>query len=983
MVIAPTISAQGLPPGWDYVPTPNTHIISIPLTANPNINGYALQPGDWIGVFYVNTQGGLTCGGAIEWNGTTNTGIIAFGNDSWTPVKDGFANGELINYKAYSWSVQQAYDATVTCNNALPTTCLNFTPNGLSGLATFDATGFYLVVQASETSVCSGSTVQLTANPSGGAGSYTFNWSSLPPGFSSNISNPTATPLVSTHYICQVSSGNGSISAKVFVEVIPAPIANAGADQSICSGQNAQLNGTAVNASSYSWTTSGNGIFSNSTILNPIYTPGSNDIINGSVQLCLTASSVPACPNSTDCLLLTINPLPSVTLNPFPTYCAGDPAFTLFGGIPAGGIYYVNGSQSVMFNPSSAGTYNISYLYTAPNGCSNSANAQIIVNPLPIVTCPENITICCDSDPIQLNSAVPTGGVYTGDGVIDGVFYPDCDNPGDFLITYSYINPSTGCQNSCSFTITVAPLPEVTCPADFDICINAPAFQITGAVPSTGTYSGPGVSMNMFNPTIAGLGLHEITYFFSDVFGCSNTCTFSIEVKPLPSVNAGFPQIFIILPNTVIELSDATAFNFDLIQWTTNGTGTFNDPTLVNPEYTLSEDDILSGSVELILTGTNDCGSVADPILIIVSECQPAVVDAGNDVTVCEGSGLFISDANALLYENLLWSNNGGDGFFDDPSILNPTYTPGVNDIESGSVLLTLTAYPLELCDTVSDSKLLSIVKLPVANSGPDQTICEDVSVELSAEALNFAFVLWETNGDGTFDNPWSLQTIYHPGVFDISGQEVTLWLNIIPNAPCSEPLLDELTVVITELPLADAGDDATVVAGDSFQLDAMASDYMLLLWSTSGDGAFNFFDILNPVYTPGELDILNAGAVLELTAFPLSPCNTQVTDQLVLTIDTLTGINNWKNEARIKVFPNPATTELFITIDGFSGEDIRIELFDMNGRMIFGDRMLNKRSVTDTDYSLNTSFLEDGLYLIRILGAELSFTSKLRIQKP
>ncbi|NCC74577.1 MAG: hypothetical protein EOM06_14445, partial [Sphingobacteriia bacterium] len=54
---------QGLPPGWDYVPTPVTHIISIPLSSNPNINGYPLQPGDYIGVFYVNDSGGLSCGG--------------------------------------------------------------------------------------------------------------------------------------------------------------------------------------------------------------------------------------------------------------------------------------------------------------------------------------------------------------------------------------------------------------------------------------------------------------------------------------------------------------------------------------------------------------------------------------------------------------------------------------------------------------------------------------------------------------------------------------------------------------------------------------------------------------------------------------------------------------------------------------------------------------------------------------------------------
>jgi hypothetical protein len=977
------VSAQGLPPGWEYVSTPTTHIISIPLTSNPNINGYALQPGDWIGVFYVNGQGGLSCGGAIEWNGTTNTGIIAFGNDSWTPEKDGFANGELINYKVYSWSVQQTYDAIVTCNDALPNTCLNFTPNGLSGLATLDAAGFYLVVQASEASVCSGSSVQLNAIPSGGTGSYTFSWSSLPPGFSSNISNPITTPLVTTEFICQVSSGNGTISATVVVEVIPSPIANAGDNQSICSGQDVQLNGSADNASSYFWTTGGDGIFSNSAILNPSYIPGSDDIANGSVELCLTAESIPSCPNSTDCLFVTINPLPAVTLDPFPEYCAGDPSFTLFGGLPVGGVYYINGNQSVTFNPSSAGIFVVSYQYTDPGGCSNSANGQIVVNPLPVVTCPDDMTVCCDSNPIQLNAAIPEGGIYSGDGVIDNVFYPDCDDPGDFLISYEYMHPTSECVNSCSFMITVAPLPEVTCPTDFEVCINVSAFPLTGAFPANGTYSGNGVNMNMFDPTLAGLGQHEISYFFSDANGCSSTCSFFIEVKPLPSVNAGFPQVYIILPNTSYVLVDATAVNFDLIQWTTDGTGVFDDPNVINPEYTLSEDDILAGSVVLTMTGSNECGSVSDMITIIVNECQPAIVDAGNDVTICEDSNLSVSDANALLFESLIWSNNGGDGSFDDPTLINPTYFPGENDIESGSVLLTLTAYPLELCDTVSDSKLLSIVKLPVANSGTDQTICEDANVELAAEVANFAFAFWETNGDGAFENPWELQTVYYPGELDIAGQQVTIWLTVIPNAPCSEMIIDELSVFITKLPFLDAGEDATIVAGESLQLNAAASDYAFILWSSSGDGVFNFFDILNPVYTPGAQDILNAGATLELAAFPLSPCNTQVIDPIVLTIDTLTGMNDRENNSWIKVFPNPVASELYVTIDGFSGNDIQIKLFDLNGRIIFEDELTNNRLVSDFTYSLNTSFFECGLYLIRISSSELHFTAKIKITKP
>jgi len=108
----------------------------------------------------------------------------------------------------------------------------------------------------------------------------------------------------------------------------------------------------------------------------------------------------------------------------------------------------------------------------------------------------------------------------------------------------------------------------------------------------------------------------------------------------------------------------------------------------------------------------------SDSILVIINECQPAVIDAGSDTVICENQTLVINDAAAQFYETLIWSNNGGDGYFDDVGIINPVYTPGPTDIELGSVVLVLTAFPLEPCDTVSDQKILNIQKLPSAIAG-------------------------------------------------------------------------------------------------------------------------------------------------------------------------------------------------------------------------------------------------------------------------
>ncbi|HPE56944.1 MAG TPA: T9SS type A sorting domain-containing protein [Bacteroidales bacterium] len=68
-------------------------------------------------------------------------------------------------------------------------------------------------------------------------------------------------------------------------------------------------------------------------------------------------------------------------------------------------------------------------------------------------------------------------------------------------------------------------LPDVNLIVPAYVAISTPAFELTGGTPAGGTYSGPGVSNGMFDPSVAGLGEHTITYTFTDVNFCTNTAT--------------------------------------------------------------------------------------------------------------------------------------------------------------------------------------------------------------------------------------------------------------------------------------------------------------------------------------------------------------------------------------------------------------------------------------------------------------------------
>lgn len=64
---------------------------------------------------------------------------------------------------------------------------------------------------------------------------------------------------------------------------------SAGLDMATCVDASAHINGYAANQTSLEWTTAGDGTFDDDTSPTPIYTPGSQDIANGSVVLTITA----------------------------------------------------------------------------------------------------------------------------------------------------------------------------------------------------------------------------------------------------------------------------------------------------------------------------------------------------------------------------------------------------------------------------------------------------------------------------------------------------------------------------------------------------------------------------------------------------------------------------------------------------------------------------------------------------------------------
>ena len=162
--------------------------------------------------------------------------------------------------------------------------------------------------------------------------------------------------------------------------------------------------------------------------------------------------------------------------------------------------------------------------------------------------------------------------------------------------------------------------------------------------------------------------------------------------------------------------------------------------------------------LSVVQHGENNCDANIELGTVEVFE-QP-VAFAGNPITQCSGSPVSLSGATAGYYAGLAWISSG-DGSFDNNSIIQPVYTPGINDMIAGNVILTLTAsgmgnsgscVPAVSSISISLSAIVSsAVSTPASCSG---TADGTATLTASGGTVPYNFVLdGMANTSGIFTN--------------------------------------------------------------------------------------------------------------------------------------------------------------------------------------------------------------------------------------
>ena len=137
------------------------------------------------------------------------------------------------------------------------------------------------------------------------------------------------------------------------------------------------------------------------------------------------------------------------------------------------------------------------------------------------------------------------------------------------------------------------------------------------------------------------------------------------------------------------------------------------------------------------------------------------------------------------------------------------------------------------------------------------------------------------------------INSTYNPSPTDIASGSVILSLTAVGLDGCID-VTDSMVVSFEPQPIVDAGTDASICEGESYDLTNSSPSYSYGVspeWTIiGGDGNFSGninSNILEPVYTPGPQDIIDGAVTLRLTLDPIDPCTESISDDVVIQISS------------------------------------------------------------------------------------------------
>ncbi len=683
------------------------------------------------------------------------------------------------------------------------------------------------------------------------------------------------------------SSGCAAATASNTVTVLSMPLANAGADQTVCVANPVSLNGSISGTATRATWSGGSGSFTNASQLITQYQPAIGESL---VKLYLTTDDPSGpCVAAVDSLIININPSPAAPAVQNAAVCTGNSA-TLIATSP-GGMYEwfsaASGGTTITIGNtftsdalSASSTY---YVQSTINSCTGPRTAvTITVASRPVITSPLTGEVCSSNPFTYLITSDLPGTNYTwARSVVTGIINPASSGQTDSVftevlnntstnivpVTYSIIPSNKGCEGDPFFyTASVKPTPAVPAISNsIPVCAGTPLTLFTNAVVG-GSYqwTGPnGFSSTQQNPvvtniTTASAGIYQLLI---SVNKC-NSSPASKNIAPViaaPAAASNSP----LCEQSTLRLT-AGGLNGATYSW--KGPSGFSS-SIQNP--LLPSINVSNAGVYYVTASIAGCTGLTDSVTVNIN-VPPGTPAIASNSPVCNKDSITLKTLSASPNSNFQWSGPAGfRSVSPSPLISNAQKT------NEGLYNLTVSAPG---CAITSASSLSVLVNqrpqiLTINNNSP---LCEGDALLLSATSQAGADFFWNTASGFS-------SSLQNPKLSNITKtNEDTYRVVASLNGCLSDTAITKVTIV--KASVANAGNSSTLCANNAqvtLSGTITGEDTQTGKWSSDGSGSFlSGTNQLANIYVPSAADTAKRKLTLTLqtTNNKVCPVNTSGT---------------------------------------------------------------------------------------------------------
>lgn len=508
--------------------------------------------------------------------------------------------------------------------------------------------------------------------------------------------NTTSSPI-DVIYAYAISANGCTNTQNVRVTVNPTPtLSSTLTPAALCSNSTFSYTPTSATAgASFTWTRAAVPGISNPPVTTPQPTSPNEALANTTANpinvvyaFTITANG---CSNTQN-VTVRVNPIPTLntTLTPG-AICSGTLfSYTRGSDTPGASITWtraaVSGISNAAVNTPQSSNPSETLVNTTPNpidvvyvftlvadGCSNTQNVTVRVNPSPVLSSESSMEICSGDNLVYTaTSATPGTNFSWTRAAVAGISNAAASGTGDTVnetlvnttagpidVVYAFTLSANGCTTTQNVTVTVKPSPTLSSATSVQVCDSEEfSYTATSATPGVsylwtravvagisnpaGNGTGATITETLVNTTAAPIDVvYELTL---SVNGCSNTQSVTVTVNPTPTLDSSLTPPAI-CNNTPFTYSPSSATAGATFTWTRAAVAGISNPAVTTPQSSNPNETLVNTTpspVDVIYTYTIAANGCTNVQTVTVRVNPTPAISAMAD-SVCSGDTFTVS----------------------------------------------------------------------------------------------------------------------------------------------------------------------------------------------------------------------------------------------------------------------------------------------------------------------------------------------------